>query len=81
MGTLMKQLEAKQSIEDVQFKMHALENEADELFHVCMAELFSATYDSVDIIRFKEVFEHLESVVDSVDYVGKLVRGIKVKQG
>ncbi|MBF0398425.1 MAG: hypothetical protein HQK78_16735, partial [Desulfobacterales bacterium] len=61
--------------------MHVLENEADELFHRSMAELFLKEEDTLHILKFKEVYEQLESVVDSVDYIGKLVRGIKVKQG
>ncbi|HAR64575.1 MAG: hypothetical protein DKM50_09785 [Candidatus Margulisiibacteriota bacterium] len=81
MKTVMLQLEAKNDIDQTVASMHTLENEADELFHVCVAELFSLKYDPIDVIRFKEVYEHLESVVDSVDYVGKLVRGIKVKLG
>jgi uncharacterized protein Yka (UPF0111/DUF47 family) len=61
--------------------MRGLENRADELFHASMEELFSGKNDTVRIIKFKEIYEHLETVVDAVDYVGKLLRGIKVKQG
>ena len=81
MKTILTQLKDKEKIDEVQARMHALENEADELFHICMEELFSQQYEPVDIIRYKEIYEHLESVVDSADYIGKLVRGIKVKQG
>lgn len=81
MNKLMVELKNNNPIDVVHTRMHTIENEADELFHLCIAELFSAKYEPVDIIRFKEVYEHLESVVDAVDYVGKLVRGIKVKQG
>jgi uncharacterized protein len=73
-------LKTRKDIKDAAIKMHSLENEADELFHVSMAELFNEK-DPIHIIKFKEVYEHLESVVDAIDYVGKLVRGIKVKQG
>jgi uncharacterized protein Yka (UPF0111/DUF47 family) len=48
---------------------------------VSMAELFSDQNNPIDIIKFKEFYEHLESVVDAIDYVGKLIRGIKVKLG
>jgi uncharacterized protein Yka (UPF0111/DUF47 family) len=33
------------------------------------------------VIKFKEVYEHLENIVDSIDFIGKLVRGIMVKLG
>jgi uncharacterized protein len=79
--TLMQELKGKRNIEAISANMHKAENEADNLFHRCLAELFSSKKDPVEIIKFKEVYEHLESVVDSVDYIGKLVRGIIVKQG
>jgi hypothetical protein len=78
---LINQLKKKTSIDVAAAEMHALENEADELFHVSMAELFSDQNNPIDIIKFKEFYEHLESVVDAIDYVGKLIRGIKVKLG
>jgi hypothetical protein len=77
----MERLQKKTNLDEVVANMHNLENEADELFHASMAELFNGKYDAVFIIKFKEVYEHLESVVDVIDYLGKLIRGIKVKQG
>ena len=61
-------------------KIHRLENEADHLFHTSLAELFKVK-DPVEIIKLKEIYEHLEDAVDSVDQVGKIVRGVKIKQG
>jgi uncharacterized protein len=79
---LVEGLRSRKSIGEIVEKMHTLENEADELFHSSMAELFSKhTDEPTYIIKFKEFYEHLEHVVDSIDYVGKLVRGIKVKLG
>jgi Phosphate transport regulator (distant homolog of PhoU) len=78
---LINQLKKKTSIDAAASEMHTLENEADELFHVSMAELFSEKNNPIHIIKFKEFYEHLESVVDAIDYVGKLIRGIKVKLG
>jgi uncharacterized protein len=80
MNNAVRQLKTHKSIKEVATRMHELEIEADELFHVSMAELFKEK-DPIHIIKFKEVYEHLESVVDAIDYVGKLIRGIKVKQG
>lgn len=81
MEKLVHLFSAKAEITQAVAHMHTLENEADELFHASMAELFSGKYSPIDIIKLKEIFEQLESVVDSTDYIGKLIRGIKVKQG
>jgi len=79
---LFMALEKKENVNDIVRKMHELENKADTLFYTSVAELFSDNKHSpVDIIKFKEIYEHLESIVDSVDFIGKIVRGVAVKQG
>jgi hypothetical protein len=78
---LFSALKEKENINPIVKRMHELENKADSLFYTSVAELFHQNYGAVDIIKFKEVYEHLESIVDSVDFVGKIVRGIVVKQG
>ncbi len=64
-------------------EMHVLENKGDELFHVSMAELFghAETVLTVEMIKLKEIYELLEELVDSIDDIGKLIRGIKIKHG
>ena len=79
---LFAALEKKNDINDIVRRMHELENKADTLFYNSVAELFSdGKYNPVEIIKYKEIYEHLESIVDSVDFIGKIVRGIAVKQG
>lgn len=78
---LMVNFKNSADIQAIVTKMHQLEHDADELFHASVADLFSDKYSPVEIIKLKELFEHLEAVVDAVDYAGKLVRGIKLKQG
>jgi uncharacterized protein len=81
MEITVKHLRKKDNIDEAVKVMRELENEADELFHESMAELFHEGNDPIYIIKFKEFYEHLENVVDSIDYVGKLMRGIRVKHG
>ena len=81
MGRLVVALRNLKDVAEISQKMHRLENRADDLFHQSMAELFRDNVDPIDIIRLKELYEHLEAVVDCADYIGKLVRGVAVKQG
>lgn len=78
---MMKALKDKGDIIKHVEKLHALENTGDHLFHWSMAELFDGNHNPMDVLKFKEVYEHLESCVDAIDYVGKLIRGVKVKLG
>lgn len=78
---LFKALAGKEDIMPFVERLHVLENTADRLFHWAMADLFDGQHPAVEVIKFKEVYEYLEGVTDCMDYVGKLVRGVKVKQG
>jgi uncharacterized protein len=78
---LLIALKRKEKLNVTVEKMHTLENKADNIFYHGMADLFSGKYSSLDVIKFKEVYEHLENIVDSIDFIGKIVRGIMVKLG
>jgi hypothetical protein len=62
-------------------RIHQIENQADDLFYECMADLFAKEDNPVKILKLKELYESLEAVVDSLDTVAKTIRGIVVKQG
>lgn len=76
-------LRTRQKVRKKVEQMHKLENQADELFNVSMAELFCRkdTVLTVEMVRLKEVYESLEAAIDQLDDIGKLVRGIKIKNG
>ncbi len=76
-------LKTKETVRPKVEQMHALENKADELYRVSLAELFdnNETTLSVEILKFKEIYEMLEDIVDSLDEIGKMIRGIKIKHG
>lgn len=78
---LMTQFKNKGSVEDIIKKIHELENKADFLFRISLADLFNNRTDAIEIIKFKEIYEHLEDLTDCIDFIGKTVRGITVKQG
>jgi len=80
LNRLIQALKSKKDMTSILKRMHMLENEADTLFHTSIAGLFQ-TQDPIEIIKFKELYEQLEYAVDRVDHIGKVVRGIMVKQG
>jgi len=78
---LINALKNKKDTSLVLKKIHILENEADHLFHTTMANLLDQKNDVVNIIKFKDIYENLEQIINSVEYVAKVIRGILVKQG
>ena len=82
-GELVHGLREKKDVREKVEAMHDLEHRADDLYHTSLAALFNVDekYYSVENMKFKEFYEHLEAVVDSIDYIGKLIHGIRMKQG
>jgi hypothetical protein len=80
---IVRDLSTRQRVRHKVEQMHKLENQGDELFDISLAELFfhRETVLTVEMVKFKEVYEELEETVDRLDDVGKLVRGIKIKHG
>ena len=80
---LVRDLKDRKNVQEKVKAMHRLEHRADELFHESIAGLFTGDekYQTVENTKFKEFYEQLEAVVDSIDYIGKLIQGIRMKQG
>ena len=60
-------------------KIHTLENQADSLLNESVAELFNKNYKPVDIIKFKELYEWLETITDRCEDVADVVESIVIK--
>lgn len=80
---LLDDLRNKKEVKDKVEAMHRLENQGDELFHESMAELFGSEekYQTIEMTKLKEFYEHLENLIDCIDFFGKQIRGIRMKQG
>jgi uncharacterized protein Yka (UPF0111/DUF47 family) len=61
-------------------EIHRLENEADRLSRDAIASLFVAGIDPMVVIRWKDIFESLESSVDACEHVAHILEGITLKR-
>ena len=60
--------------------IHRLENEGDRIVRGAIASLFVGGIDPTVIIRWKDLFERLESAIDSCEKAAHVLEGIAVKQ-
>ena len=60
-------------------EINRLENTADKIFRTAMAELFEDTSDIAAIIKWREIYEHLESATDRCEDVANVLEGIALK--
>lgn len=81
LGRLIGALRQRKGLQEIIRTMHEFEKRGDDTFHQAMARLFRENNNPVELIKFKEVYEVLEEIIDSIDSVGRIIRGIMVKLG
>ena len=57
-------------------EINQLENEADALLRQALARIFREEKDPLTVIKWKEIFEYLESASDRCEDVAKIIGGV-----
>ena len=60
-------------------EIHRLENEADAISRVVVADLFSGGHDLLDVMRWKELYGRLENAADRCEDVANAIESIVIK--
>ncbi len=60
-------------------EIHRLENEGDDIYHTAIAELFRNSNDSLNIIKWKDIYEKLEAAVDRCENVANIIESVIIK--
>ncbi len=60
-------------------KIRGHEHEGDNLYRAGIARLFEQTDDAIYMIKWKEIYEHLETTLDYCEEVSNVLKGIAVK--
>lgn len=60
-------------------EIHRLENDADDVYFRAMGELFKNTTDPIEVIKYKELYEILESATDICESVANIIESIVLK--
>lgn len=78
--TLRHPRKLKQILEQLK-EINRLENEADSLFLQASADLFHSEMNSVEIIKWRDVYDQLERATDSAEHVSHVLEAIVLKHG
>jgi len=61
-------------------EINTLENEADDVQHAALAELFEVCHlNACEVIKWREIYEHLENATDRGEDVANVLEGIVLK--
>jgi predicted phosphate transport protein (TIGR00153 family) len=60
-------------------EINRLENMADRIYRTAMAELFDNSTDMAYVIKWREIYEHMESATDRCEDVANVLEGVALK--
>jgi len=60
-------------------EINRLENMGDSVFRLAMAELFDDSVDFAGVIKWREIYQHMESVIDRCEDIANILEGVAIK--
>jgi uncharacterized protein len=76
---VMPRLRGFRDISHYTVEINRLENDGDRITREAMAALFDNGIDPMVVIRWKDIYERLESAIDATEQVANIVEGIVIK--
>ncbi len=76
----MPRLRSMKSLEDYWIEVNRLENAGDKNHRRMLASLFTGKYETLEVLKLKDVVESLEGAIDAFEKVANIVEQIAVKE-
>ena len=75
----MPRLRGFNDISHYTIEINRLENDGDRITREAIASLFDTGIDPMVVIRWKDIYERLESAIDATEHVANILEGITIK--
>jgi uncharacterized protein len=72
----LRNLRGKNQIREHCIEIQRLENVGDHLHHIALNSLFKTGMDPLDVIKWKEIVDLIETAMDSAEEVAHVIEGI-----
>ena len=76
---IIDDLEKRTGLMERVISVNSLENEGDRLFREAVAALFDDDMSAKEIIKWKDIYEMLESAIDECEHVANVIESIVLK--
>jgi len=77
----LKDIKKPRRILEYCIEINRLENSGDSLREKAIIELFEKEKDPIEIIKWKEIYEVLETILDECEYLARTIEEVLVKNG
>ena len=76
----MLKLRSMKDLSEFWIELNRLENQADQIYRRLLARLFDGDFDTLTVMKLKEVVDQLEGAADAFEHVANTVETIAVKE-
>ena len=76
----LPRLRSMKDLSEFWIELNRLENQADHIYRRLLAKLFRGEYDTLTVLKLKEVVDQLEEAADAFEHVANTVETIAVKE-
>lgn len=76
----MPRLRTMKDLEEYWIEINRLENQGDKSYRRILADLFSGSYKTLQVMKLKDVVDSLEHAIDALESVANTVEQIAVKE-
>jgi uncharacterized protein len=73
---LLPQVKQPKEMLDLCIEINRLENEADNAYRHGLASLFKGGYDAIEVMKWRDIIDNLESATDRCEDVANILEGI-----
>lgn len=73
---LLPQVKQPKQMLDLCVEINRLENEADDAYRHGLATLFRGGYDAIEVMKWRDIIDNLESATDRCEDVANILEGI-----
>lgn len=75
----LKHMKTSKIMQDKIIEVNHIENIGDDTYNKIVSELFNNEKDPIEIIKWKEIFEDMESTLDNCEDIANMIEGIVSK--
>ncbi|MEU9844730.1 DUF47 family protein, partial [Actinomadura sp. NPDC048032] len=76
----MPRLRSMKELNEYWIEINRLENQGDQVYRKLLAQLFSGEYDTLTVLKLKQIIDRLEDAADAFEHVANTVETIAVKE-
>lgn len=77
---MMRQRKQLNKLPECCIEINRLENEADAMLRSALAELFHDEVDLVDVIKWRDIYAHMETATDRCEDIANVLEGVMIKR-